>query len=202
MADPDSAEHWVLRLRGVAKAFSGIQALGGVSVDLRQGEIHALVGENGAGKSTLIKIVAGAYLPDTGEIEIDGVTHAALTPEAARALGIGVVYQEFNLLPELSVAENIFLGAQPTGRLGLLDAAERRRRTLALLERLGAHVEPDRLVKHLTVGEQQIVEIAKALAVDAAILIMDEPSAVLPSHDMDRLYGVIRALRANGTSII
>ena len=110
MADPDSADRCVLRVRGVAKAFSGIQALGGVSFDLRQGEIHALVGENGAGKSTLIKIVAGAYLPDTGEIEIDGMTHAALTPEQARHLGVGVVYQEFNLLPELSVAENIFLG--------------------------------------------------------------------------------------------
>jgi ABC-type sugar transport system ATPase subunit len=198
----DSAERCVLRVRGVAKAFSGIQALGGVSFDLRQGEIHALVGENGAGKSTLIKIVAGAYLPDSGSIEIDGVTHAALTPEQARHLGVGVVYQEFNLLPELSVAENIFLGDQPTGWLGLLDAGHRRRRTLALLNRLGAQLDPDRMVKHLTVGEQQIVEIAKALAMDVRILIMDEPSAVLPSHDMDRLYGVIRALRAEGASII
>src|SRR6266700_670933 len=202
MAHPDSAERSVLRLHGVAKAFSGIQALGGVSFDLRQGEIHALVGENGAGKSTLIKIVAGAYLPDTGEIEIDGVTHAALTPEQARHLGVGVVYQEFNLLPELSVAENIFLGDQPSGLLGLLDETQRRRRTIALLHRLGAHLDPDRLVKHLTVGEQQIVEIAKALAMEVRILIMDEPSAVLPSHDMDRLYGVIRALRSEGASVI
>ena len=192
----------VLRLRDVVRAFSGIQALRGVSFDLRAGEVHALVGENGAGKSTLIKIVSGAYLPDSGTIEIDGAAHAALTPETARELGIGVVYQEFNLLPELSVAENMFLGAQPTGVLGLLDTAERRRRALALLEHLGAHVDPERLVKHLTVGEQQIVEIAKALAMDARILIMDEPSAVLPSHDMDRLYGVIRALRANGASVI
>jgi ABC-type sugar transport system ATPase subunit len=198
----DSAERNILSLRDVTKAFSGIQALGGVSFDLRQGEVHALVGENGAGKSTLIKIVAGAYVPDGGEIEIDGETHAALTPDGARRLGIGVVYQEFNLLPELSVAENIFLGEQPTGFLSLLDTGERRRRTLALLTRLGAHLDPDRLVKHLTVGEQQIVEIAKALAMDVRILIMDEPSAVLPSHDMDRLYGVIRALRAEGASII
>ena len=198
----DAAEPCVLRLRDIARAFSGIQALGGVSFDLRPGEIHALVGENGAGKSTLIKIVAGAYLPDSGAIEIDGVAYDALNPDAARRLGIGVVYQEFNLLPELSVAENIFLGAQPTGFFGLVDEAERRRRTLALLSRLGAHLEPDRLVKHLTVGEQQIVEIAKALAMDVRILIMDEPSAVLPSHDMDRLYGVIRALRAEGASII
>jgi ribose transport system ATP-binding protein len=202
MPDPDSADRCVLRVRGVAKAFSGIQALGGVSFNLRQGEIHALVGENGAGKSTLIKIVAGAYLPDSGVIEVDGASHEALSPEQARHLGIGVVYQEFNLLPHLSVAENIFLGDQPTGWLGLLDAGHRRRRTLALLNRLGAQLDPERLVKHLTVGEQQIVEIAKALALDVRILIMDEPSAVLPSHDMERLYGVIRALRAEGASII
>jgi ABC-type sugar transport system ATPase subunit len=189
-------------MHAIAKAFSGIHALAGVSFDLQRGEVHALVGENGAGKSTLIKIIAGAYVPDSGTIEVDGQQHTALEPEQARQLGIGVVYQEFNLLPELSVAENIFLGTQPTGRFGLLDIAERRRRTLALLERLGAHVDPDRLVKYLTVGEQQIVEIAKALAINARILIMDEPSAVLPSQDMDRLYGVIRALCASGASIV
>jgi ribose transport system ATP-binding protein len=199
---PNGAAPSVLRLHDVAKAFSGIQALGGVSFDLRVGEVHALVGENGAGKSTLIKIVSGAYVPDNGTIEVGGVERAALTPEEARQLGIGVVYQEFNLLPELSVAENIFVSSQPTSRFGLIDTAARRRSTLGLLERLGADLDPDRLVKHLTVGEQQIVEIAKALATDARILIMDEPSAVLPSHDMDRLYGVIRALRTAGASII
>ena len=202
MVDSSSADAYVLRLHDVAKAFSGIQALAGVSFDLRGGEVHALVGENGAGKSTLIKIVAGAYLPDRGSIELSGKLYDGLTPEDASRLGVRVVYQEFNLLPELSVAENIFLGAQPTTRLGLIDTSERRKRTLALLERLGAHLDPDRLVKLLTVGEQQLVEIAKALAMDARILIMDEPSAVLPSHDMDRLYSVIRALRNEGASII
>jgi len=202
MADPDSADRCVLRVRGVAKAFSGIQALGGVSFDLRQGEIHALVGENGAGKSTLIKIVAGAYLPDTGEIEIDGTSHAALTPEQARHLGVGVVYQEFNLLPELSVAENIFLGDQPTGWLGLLDAGHRRRRTLALLNRLGAHLDPDRTVKHLTVGEQQIVEIAKALAMDVRILIMDEPTAALGVPEQLKVLELIRTLRSQAVPVI
>ncbi|HEX8966897.1 MAG TPA: sugar ABC transporter ATP-binding protein [Chloroflexota bacterium] len=202
MQDLEAAADCVLRLHDVAKAFSGIQALAGVSLALRRGEVHALVGENGAGKSTLIKLVAGAYVPDAGSIEIDGVVHTALTPEEASRVGVRVVYQEFNLLPELSVAENIFLGAQPTDRLGLIDTSERRRHTIALLDRLGAHLDPDRLVKDLTVGEQQIAEIAKALATDARILIMDEPSAVLPSHDMDRLYAVIRALQAEGTSII
>ena len=199
---PSSPPPCALRLHDVAKAFSGILALDGVSFELRRGEVHALVGENGAGKSTLIKIVTGAYVPDRGGIEVGGQTYASLGPEQARQLGIGVVYQEFNLLPELSVAENVFLGAQPTGRFGLLDSGARRRRTLVLLDRLGAHVDPDRLVKYLTVGEQQIVEIAKALAMDARVLIMDEPSAVLPSHDMDRLYAVIRALRADGASVI
>jgi rhamnose transport system ATP-binding protein len=198
----DTGVDTVLRLHEVTRAFSGIQALGGVSFDLRRGEVHALVGENGAGKSTLIKVIAGAYVPDSGSIEVGGEVHAALDPEHARQLGIGVVYQEFNLLPELSVAENVFLGGQPTGRFNLIHNAERRRRTLQILDRLGAHINPDRLVKHLTVGEQQIVEIAKALAVDVRILIMDEPSAVLPSNDMDRLYAVIRALRASGASII
>src|SRR5262249_9971731 len=169
-----TAHEFVLRLHDIVKAFSGIQALGGVSFDLRRGEIHALVGENGAGKSTLIKIVAGAYLPDSGAIEVDGATYDSLSPEEATRLGVRVGYQDFNLVSELSVAENIFLGAQPTGRFGLLDIAARRRLTVALLERLGTHLHPDRLVKHLTVGEQQIVEIAKALAADARILIMDE----------------------------
>lgn len=198
----DAADGPILRLNQVTRAFSGIQALAGLSFELRRGEVHALVGENGAGKSTLIKIVAGAYVPDSGTIEVDGNTYDTLTPEQARDLGIAVVYQEFNLLPELSVAENMFLGAQPTGILGLLDRSGRRQRAQAILRRLGAQLDPDRLVKQLTVGEQQIVEIAKALVTDVRILIMDEPSAVLPSHDMDRLYGVIRALRAAGASII
>src|SRR5260370_34854139 len=170
MTASDSGERCVLRVREVAKAFSGTQAVGGVAFDLRQGEIHALVGENGAGKSTLIKIVAGAYLPDRRVLEIDGTRHEALSPEQARHLGVGVVYQEFNLLPELSVAENIFLGDQPTGWLGLLDAGHRRRRTLALLNRLGAHLDPDGIVKHLTVGEQEIAEMPKALARKGRIL--------------------------------
>jgi ABC-type sugar transport system ATPase subunit len=192
----------VLKVRDVQKSFGAIRALAGVSFDLRPGEVHAIVGENGAGKSTLIKLIAGAYAPDSGTIEVDGQAHRVLSPEQARHLGIGIVYQEFNLLPELSAAENIFLGAQPRGRFGLVDPKVRSRQALELLARLGAHLDPDRLVKSLTVGEQQIVEIAKALATHARILIMDEPSAVLPSHDLDRLFGVIRALRTEGASVI
>ncbi len=194
----------ILSLNNIQKTFGGIHALSGVSFDLRKGEIHALVGENGAGKSTLIKTITGAYAPDGGTINMGGVEHDILTPNQARKLGVGVVYQEFNLLPDMSVAENIFLTTPPMGRWGLIDTKKRAQQAYTLLERLGAHkhINPNALVKDLTVGEQQIVEIAKALAIKARILIMDEPSAVLPSRDMDRLYKVVLALRDEGHGII
>jgi ABC-type sugar transport system ATPase subunit len=194
----------ILSLRHIDKTFGGTHALADVSFDLKAGEIHALVGENGAGKSTLIKIVTGAYFPDMGTITIGGESYQSLRPEQARNLGVSVVYQEFNILPELPVAENIFLGEQPRGRLGLIDTASRKRKAYELLERLGArdNIDPDELVKNLTVGEQQIVEISKALATDAHIIIMDEPSAVLPSRELNRLFSVIRTLRDEGQGII
>jgi ribose transport system ATP-binding protein len=204
LANPTQSTRTILSLKAINKSFGGIHALANVSFDLNEGEVHALVGENGAGKSTLIKIITGAYTPDAGVIEIGGAQYDDLNPELARRLGVGVVYQEFNLLPELSVAENIFLSAQPLGRLGLIDIRQRASHATQILERLGAHthIDPKELVKNLTVGEQQIVEIAKALATNAHILIMDEPSAVLPSRDLDRLYAVIKALRAEGHGII
>ncbi len=195
----------ILSLHDIEKSFGGIHALSGVSFDLREGEVHALVGENGAGKSTLIKIVSGAYYPDKGTIYIGGKAYDSLSPSLSRKLGVGVVYQEFNILPEMSVAENISLSAQPLGKSKfLIDRKARYKTAFHLLERLGAHqsIDPDELVKNLTVGEQQIVEIAKALGSDAKILIMDEPSAVLPSRDLDRLYQVIRKLRDEGRGII
>lgn len=193
-----------LTLKNIHKTFGGIHALSNVSFDLYSGEIHALVGENGAGKSTLIKVITGAYTPDKGLVQVDGVDYGGLTPATARRLGIGAVYQEFNLLPELSVAENIFLEKQPINKIGLIDTARRNRDAYHFLERLGAHthIDPSELVKNLTVGEQQIVEIAKALAMKARILIMDEPSAVLPSADLDRLFSVVKHLRAEGHGII
>ena len=198
------ANHPLLLLSDISKSFGGVRVLDGVSLELRAGEIHALVGENGAGKSTLIKTVTGAYVPDSGTITIAGTPYSSLTPEQARRLGVGVVYQEFNLLPDMSVAENIFLKEPPLGRFGLIDTAERSRQAAELLQRLGAHqaIDANALVKDLTVGEQQIVEIAKALATNAEILIMDEPSAVLPSRDLDRLFAVIKTLRAEGHGII
>lgn len=194
----------LLSLQGIDKTFGGTHALVNVSFDLKEGEIHALVGENGAGKSTLIKTITGAYTPDAGTIKINEVEYAYLTPEQARRLGVGVVYQEFNLLPDMSVAENILLSTPPMRRFGLIDTMARARQAYQLLERLGAHthINPNDLVKDLTVGEQQIVEIAKALALNARILIMDEPSAVLPSRDLDRLFAVIKTLRDEGQGII
>jgi ribose transport system ATP-binding protein len=194
----------IISINNIHKAFGGIYALSDVSFDLKEGEIHALCGENGAGKSTLIKVITGAYTPDEGTIEVGGQTFRGFHPAVARGLGISAVYQEFNLLQDMSVAENIFLTNSPMGKFGLMDVAERSRMALKILERLGAAetVDPNELVKNLTVGEQQIVEIAKALAIDARILIMDEPSAVLPSKDMDRLYEVVKSLRVEGRGII
>ena len=204
VSTPTDPRKTILSLQGIHKRFGGIYALSGVSFDLRAGEVHALVGENGAGKSTLIKTITGAYVPDAGTITIDDVEYEGFTPQQARQLGIGVVYQEFNLLPDMSAAENIFLSRPPTRRNGLINTAVRSRQAYELLERLGAHkhVNPNELVKNLTVGEQQIVEIAKALALDARILIMDEPSAVLPSRDVDRLFEVIKTLREQGQGVI
>jgi ABC-type sugar transport system ATPase subunit len=194
----------ILILNNISKTFGGIRALNRVSLDLKAGEIHGLVGENGAGKSTLIKTVTGAYVPDEGTITIGQETYLFLNPEQARRLGVGVVYQEFNLLPDISVAENIYLKDPPRGRLGFIDVQQRNRQAAELLQRLGAleHINPTALARDLTVGEQQLVEIAKALATDARILIMDEPSAVLPSRDLDRLYAVIKTLREDGRGII
>lgn len=201
---PTPPTNTILSLKDIHKTFGGIHALAGVSFDLKAGEVHALVGENGAGKSTLIKTITGAYSPDEGTIQIGDTEYDVLSPEQARLLGVGVVYQEFNLLPDMSVAENIFLTTPPMGRWGLINTKERAQQAYTLLERLGAHkhINPNTLVKDLTVGEQQIVEIAKALAIKARILIMDEPSAVLPSRDLERLFEVIRALRDEGYGII
>jgi ABC-type sugar transport system ATPase subunit len=194
----------ILSLHNIDKTFGGTHALADVSFELKAGEIHALVGENGAGKSTLIKIITGAYFPDIGTIEIGRTRYQSLRPEQARNLGVSVVYQEFNILPELSVAENIFMGNQPRGRFNLIDMAARNKKAKELLDRLGAagSINPNELVKNLTVGEQQIVEISKALTTDARIIIMDEPSAVLPSRELERLFSVILALRSEGHGII
>ena len=192
----------LLELTGISKAFAGVQALKGVSFDLRAGEVHALVGENGAGKSTLIKVITGAHLPDEGTIEVAGQTVEELEPVAARALGIAAIYQQPALFPELTVAENIAIGLEPGGAFRRVRWRSARERAKALLEQVGAAIHPDTLVRHLSMPEQQLVEIARALGAQARILIMDEPTASLSDKEVDRLFRVIGDLKRHGTGII
>jgi ribose transport system ATP-binding protein len=177
-------------------------ALENVSFECRSREVHALAGENGAGKSTLIKIISGVHAPDAGEIVIDGHVYTSLTTAQARRLGISVIYQEFNLFPELSVAENVFFGSEPRTRWGTLDTRRMRREAAVVLERLHARIDLRRLVGELSVAQQQLVEIAKALVEESRFLIMDEPSAVLAEQELEELFGIIRRLRADGVGIV
>ena len=192
----------LVSMRGISKAFGGVQALSGIDFTLLPGEIHALAGENGAGKSTFVKIIAGAYAPDTGTISVGDASYPRLTPELARKAGIAVVHQEFNLLPDLSVAENVFLGSLPTGRWRTVSPRAAIARTADILRRLGSDLDPRRQVVELTVAEQQLVEVAKTLAIGARSIIMDEPSTVLSPEELDVLYGVLRRLRSDGCGVI
>ncbi len=194
MSDP------LLRMRGISRAFPGVRALDGVDLELRSGEVLALMGENGAGKSTLIKVLTGAVAPDAGEIFLDGRPALIRTPPDARRLGIAAIYQEFNLVPSLTARENIFLGRERSA--GFVDAAAERRRAKELFGRVGVPVDPDAPCRTLSVAHQQVVEIAKALALDARILVLDEPSAVLTPREVERLFAVIRELRAQGLGLI
>jgi len=188
-------------MRGIEKSFPGVRALKGIDLALRQGEVLALLGENGAGKSTLIKILGGAQLPDAGVIEIDGRPVRIATPHDAQRAGIGIIYQEFNLVPALTARENLFLG-QEGGWASLIQAGEERRRAQALFERLGVAVDIDSPCRELTVGQQQVVEIAKALLLNARIIVMDEPSAALTLKEVDHLFSIVRELRSQGIGVI
>ncbi|MHB8178155.1 MAG: sugar ABC transporter ATP-binding protein [Vulcanimicrobiaceae bacterium] len=188
-------------MRGIGKSFPGVRALDGVSLTLSTGEVLALVGENGAGKSTLMKILAGATPADSGTILVDGVLARIDGPRAAEALGIGMIYQEFNLVPELGVVENIVLGNEPT-RSGLLDAAAATDRARRVLEELGIDLALHTPVGRLAIAGQQMVEIAKAFTRKARIIVMDEPSAALSEREIERLFALIERLRAGGVGII
>ncbi|MGH9769159.1 MAG: sugar ABC transporter ATP-binding protein, partial [Blastocatellia bacterium] len=192
---------FVLEARNIGKSFPGVKALDGVSLGARVGSVHAVVGENGAGKSTLMKILSGVYRADAGEILLDGEAVEFASPRAAERAGVVIIHQELNLAPALSVAENIFLGREPA-RFGFVDRRKMERDAGTLLDRLGHALDPRRDVAGLKVSDRQIVEIAKALSTGARVLIMDEPTTALAADDVERLFGVIRALVGAGTAVI
>ncbi|WP_279480819.1 sugar ABC transporter ATP-binding protein [Aureimonas sp. SK2] len=193
--------HDLLALRGLTKTFAGMTALDGVDLTLRAGEIHALLGENGAGKSTLIKTLTGVYRRDGGRILLDGAEIHPTDSRQAQALGIGTVYQEVNLLPNLSVAENLFLGRQPT-RFGFTDGRAMRRRTRELLKSYGLDIDPSATLGQLSVAVQQLVAIIRAVDVSGKVLILDEPTASLDAAEVEILFGAMRALRDRGMAIV
>ncbi|MDN3295199.1 sugar ABC transporter ATP-binding protein [Streptomyces ficellus] len=192
----------VLALKDVSKSFGAVRALRGVSLELFPGEAHALAGENGAGKSTLIKTLAGVHRPDTGHVLLDGGPVDFHGPADARDAGIAVIYQEPTLFPDLSIAENIFMGRQPRRALGRIDHRAVHAATTALMGRLGVDLDPRRPARGLSIADQQIVEIAKALSFEARVLIMDEPTAALTGGETARLFSVVEALRAEGVAVL
>ncbi len=192
----------VLSLRGAAKAFAGVHALDGVSLDLYAGEAHALVGENGAGKSTVVKILGGVHQPDAGALLMDGREIVLSGTANAREAGIAVIYQEPTLFPDLSVAENVFIGRQPLRSGRRIDYRAMEAEVTRIFERLGVQMDPDRIARGLSIAEQQLVEIAKALSSEAKVLIMDEPTAALSPVEVERLFRIAETLRADGAAVL
>ncbi len=192
----------ILEMQNISKAFGGVQALRDVSFSCRRGKVHALLGENGAGKSTLIKILAGAYRADSGAIVFKGQRHPGFSAREAMAAGISIIYQELNLVQYMTVAENIFLGREPRNRIGIIDTRRMAKESAELLDRLGVRLSPSAYMGDLTVAAQQMVEIAKALSQNADLIVMDEPSAILAGHELERLFATIRALVEQAVTII
>ncbi|MGA7148289.1 MAG: sugar ABC transporter ATP-binding protein [Microbacterium sp.] len=197
-----AAQHPALELRRVVKSFGPVVALRSGSLTLHRGSIHALIGENGAGKSTLVKIVAGLYRRDAGDFLLDGDPVDFTSTAQSKGAGIAVIYQEPTLFPDLSVTENIFMGRQPTGALGRIDRRAMRTEAVEIFQRLGVNLDPDRLTDGLSIADQQIIEIAKAISLDARVLIMDEPTAALSGVEVERLFAVARSLRDEGRALL
>lgn len=192
----------VLEAISISKAFAGVRALRAVSFELRAGEVHALIGENGAGKSTLIKIITGAVTPDAGTIKVRGEKAPHMDPRISKSLGIAAIYQQPSLFADLTVAENIALALEGGSGWRVVDWTARNRRAADLLERAGALIDPERMVATLSMPEQQLVEIAKAIGADARIVIMDEPTASLTEREVESLFQVIARLRLEGVGVI
>jgi rhamnose transport system ATP-binding protein len=199
---PTSVPVATVALRDVSKRFGSTLAIDGVSMELLPSEIHALVGENGAGKSTLVKTLAGLHAPDDGTVLLDGEPVLFTGPGDARHRGIAVVQQEPRLFPDLTVAENVFMGHTPTGRLGAVQWTTMARRATEIFEGLGVRMDVDALVRGLSMADQQLIEIAKALSVDARVLILDEPTASLSRHEVDRLFSIVRQTRDRGVAVL
>ncbi|HLY51859.1 MAG TPA: sugar ABC transporter ATP-binding protein, partial [Steroidobacteraceae bacterium] len=191
----------LFEVRHVSKSFPGVRALDEVSILLKRGTVHALVGENGAGKSTLMRIIAGICTPDAGELRLEGKPVRCGSPREALACGIAMIHQELNLMPFMSVAENIWIGREPLNALGLVRHGELRRRTRALLERLRTDIDPDAQLRTLPIAARQMVEIARALSHEPKLLIMDEPTSALTGREAEHLFAVIRTLTARGTGV-
>ena len=198
----ESQNPFILEMKNISKSFGGVDALRNVSFQCRPGTVHALVGENGAGKSTLIKILAGALLPDSGEIIFKGQKHQSFSTRKALNSGISVIYQELALVSQMTVAENIFLGREPRKYFGIVDKKRLKIEAKKLLKQLGFEVDMDMEVGEMTVAYQQMVEIAKALSKNADLIIMDEPSAILAGHGLDKLFLIIESLKKRGVTII
>ncbi|WP_292503631.1 sugar ABC transporter ATP-binding protein, partial [Mesorhizobium sp.] len=192
----------VLSLEGVGKIFPGVVALSDVSLSIARGETHIVLGENGAGKSTLIKLLAGIYQPDSGTIAFNGQPYQPKTPHDAQLSGIRIVHQELNLLPYLSIAENLMLENLPRRAFGIVDRKALNRRAVALLKEVGLDVDPRTRVEALGVAQMQLVEIAKALSYDSKLLVLDEPTATLTPPEIGRLFAIIKRLKARGVTII
>jgi inositol transport system ATP-binding protein len=197
----DAPDGCLLEIRHVSKAFPGVVALDDVSLRLNHGTVHALIGENGAGKSTLMKIIAGIYTPDAGELRLRGRAVRLSSPQEALRNGIAMIHQELNLMPFMSVAENIWIGREPVNACGVISHRELRRKTLALLERLRIDIDPDAEVRTLSIAGRQMVEIAKALSYESELLIMDEPTSALTEADAAHLFAIIRGLKTQGTGV-
>lgn len=198
-AEPSAA---IIALRGASKSYGAVRASRDVSIELRSGEVRALAGENGAGKSTIVRMLAGVQRPDEGEVLVDGEPVTFHGPADAREAGIAVIYQEPTLFPDLSVAENVMMGRHPLGSARLIDRKRLHRTVQELLDRLGVKLDPEQPVRGLSIADQQIVEIAKALSFDARVLIMDEPTAALSGLEVERLFGVVKTLRQRGAAVL